>query len=164
VDHCYVQMATGTSGCVLVAEFLRRFLQRVLPKGFPRTRYFGWLANRRPHELLPLCRTLLAVASPPAVSKQTETAVWRCPNCGSRMRVAQRLTAKQIQREQSRRVQIVDSSKRDTLSGANSARVGARRIRVPCRQKPTFQTFGERPLHMRLLRTDATSPLRSNQS
>jgi predicted Zn-ribbon and HTH transcriptional regulator len=28
-------------------EFLRRFLQHVLPKGFPRIRYFGWLANRR---------------------------------------------------------------------------------------------------------------------
>src|SRR5262249_47725106 len=28
-------------------EFLRRFLQHVLPKGFPRIRYFGWLANRK---------------------------------------------------------------------------------------------------------------------
>jgi hypothetical protein len=91
-------------------EFLRRFLQHVLPKGLPRIRYFGWLANRRRHELLPLCRTLLAVASPPAVSSQTETAVWRCPACGSPMRVAERLTAKQIQREQSHRVQILDSS------------------------------------------------------
>ena len=25
-------------------EFLRRFLQHVLPRGFPRVRYFGWLA------------------------------------------------------------------------------------------------------------------------
>jgi hypothetical protein len=25
-------------------EFLRRFLQHVLPKGFPRIRHFGWLA------------------------------------------------------------------------------------------------------------------------
>ena len=36
-------------------EFLRRFLQHVLPKGFPRIRYFGWLANRRRGNLLPLC-------------------------------------------------------------------------------------------------------------
>jgi hypothetical protein len=28
-------------------EFLRRFLQHVLPRGFPRIRYFGFLANRR---------------------------------------------------------------------------------------------------------------------
>jgi hypothetical protein len=27
-------------------EFLRRFLQHVLPRGFPRIRYFGWLATR----------------------------------------------------------------------------------------------------------------------
>ena len=27
-------------------EFLRRFLQHVLPKGLPRIRYFGWFANR----------------------------------------------------------------------------------------------------------------------
>ncbi len=35
-------------------EFLRRFLQHVLPKGFPRIRYFGWLANRARKQLLPL--------------------------------------------------------------------------------------------------------------
>jgi hypothetical protein len=34
-------------------EFLRRFLQHVLPKGFPRIRYFGWLANRCRGRLLP---------------------------------------------------------------------------------------------------------------
>jgi hypothetical protein len=38
-------------------EFLRRFLQHVLPKGFPCIRYFGFLANRRRGELLSLCRT-----------------------------------------------------------------------------------------------------------
>ena len=27
-------------------EFLRRFVQHVLPRGFPRIRYFGWLSNR----------------------------------------------------------------------------------------------------------------------
>jgi hypothetical protein len=91
-------------------EFLRRFLQHVLPKSLPRIRYFGWLANRRRHELLPLCRTLLAVAPPSAVSNHAETTGWRCPACGSPMRVAERLTASQILREQSRRVPIFDSS------------------------------------------------------
>lgn len=33
-------------------EFLRRFLQHILPRGFPRIRYFGWLANRRRGTLL----------------------------------------------------------------------------------------------------------------
>ena len=37
-------------------EFLRRFVQHVLPRGFPRIRYFGWLSNRRRTRILPLCR------------------------------------------------------------------------------------------------------------
>jgi hypothetical protein len=91
-------------------EFLRRFLRHVLPKGLPRIRYFGWLANRRRREFLPLCRRLLTVALPPAAAPASEDAVWRCPACGGAMRVAERLTAKQILREQSRPVCIPDSS------------------------------------------------------
>ena len=91
-------------------EFLRRFLQHVLPKGLPRIRYFGWLANRRRRELLPLCRTLLAAAPSPAAADASETAVWKCPACGGAMHVAERLTAKQILREQSRPVCTLDSS------------------------------------------------------
>jgi hypothetical protein len=91
-------------------EFLRRFLQHVLPKGLPRIRYFGWLANRRRRELLPLCRTLLAVAPLPAAAPASENAGWQCPACGGAMRVVERLSAKQILREQSHRVCILDSS------------------------------------------------------
>ena len=91
-------------------QFLRRFLQHVLPKGLPRIRYFGWLANRRRRELLPLCRALLAAETPPAVPNHSESALWRCPACGSAMRVAERLTAKQVLREQSHRVCILDTS------------------------------------------------------
>ena len=36
-------------------EFLRRFLLHILPKGFVRIRNFGFLANRKRAELLPLC-------------------------------------------------------------------------------------------------------------
>jgi len=91
-------------------EFLRRFLQHVLPKGLPRIRYFGWLANRRRRELMPLCRTLLAVATLPAAAPASENAVWQCPACGGAMRVVERLSAKQILPEQSHRVCILDSS------------------------------------------------------
>jgi hypothetical protein len=91
-------------------EFLRRFLQHVLPKGLPRIRYFGWLANRRRRELLPLCRTLLAAAHPPTPTDAGEPAVWKCPACGGAMQVAERLTSTQIMREQSRRVCALDSS------------------------------------------------------
>ena len=96
---------------VAASEFLRRFLQHVLPKGFPRIRYFGWLANRRRREMLPLCRTLLSAMPPPAVSSaSTDTVDWQCPACGGTMRVIQRLTASEILREQSRRVCLIDSS------------------------------------------------------
>jgi hypothetical protein len=42
-----------------VEEFLRRFLLHLLPRGFMRIRNFGFLANRRRAELLPLCLRLL---------------------------------------------------------------------------------------------------------
>src|SRR5262249_25979143 len=62
--------------------FLRRFLEHVLPRGFPRIRYFGFLANRRRGACLPLCRTLLAAEPPADVTHNfTESAVWHCPCC-----------------------------------------------------------------------------------
>jgi len=91
-------------------EFLRRFLQHVLPKGLPRIRYFGWFANRRRQELLPLCRRLLEVAPRPTEANLVATAVWHCPVCGSPMRLLELLTAAQIQQEQKHRVSILDSS------------------------------------------------------
>lgn len=42
------------------AEFIRRFLLHVLPKGFVRIRSFGFLANRCRKQKLALCRRLLA--------------------------------------------------------------------------------------------------------
>jgi hypothetical protein len=41
-------------------EFIRRFLLHVLPEGFQRIRYYGFLANRREQKLAP-CRQLLAM-------------------------------------------------------------------------------------------------------
>lgn len=46
------------------SEFIRRFLMHVLPKGFMRIRYFGYLANRQRQEKLSQCRQLLASAVP----------------------------------------------------------------------------------------------------
>lgn len=40
-------------------EFLRRFLMHTLPRGFPRIRYYGFLANRCRQEKLKRCRQLL---------------------------------------------------------------------------------------------------------
>jgi hypothetical protein len=97
-------------------EFLRRFLHHVLPKGFPRIRYFGFLANRRRGELLPVCRTLLCRSLPdqePAAAhpaSSSEHAAWRCPRCEGPMHVLERLTAQRISYEESRQVYVVDSS------------------------------------------------------
>jgi hypothetical protein len=88
-------------------EFLRRFLQHVLPKGFPRIRYFGFLAQRSRGALLPLCRTLLAVEPPPAPTMSAAPSIpWLCPCCQGPMRVIERLTAQQLREE----VQRLDSS------------------------------------------------------
>ena len=92
-------------------EFLRRFVQHVLPKGFPRIRYFGWLANRRRSQLLPLCRVLLAHRAQETPSAPSgEPAVWQCPYCQGPMRVVERLTALQILQAESKEVGVHDSS------------------------------------------------------
>src|ERR1700757_1057008 len=52
-------------------EFLRRFLLHVLPRGFVRIRFFGFMANRWRATLLPLCQRLLAdqpLPHPPAAT------------------------------------------------------------------------------------------------
>jgi hypothetical protein len=42
-------------------EFIRRFLLHVLPEGFQRIRYYGFLANRDRRKKLALCRQLLGM-------------------------------------------------------------------------------------------------------
>jgi hypothetical protein len=93
-------------------EFLRRFLQHILPRGFPRIRYFGLLANRRRGKLLPLCRGLLAAARPvPLPTKPPEaTVLGLCPHCQGPMRTVEWLSADQLHRERDRRVEVLDSS------------------------------------------------------
>jgi Putative transposase len=50
-------------------EFIRRFLLHVLPDGFQRIRYFGFLANRYRAEKLALCRQFLQMTPPAATPK-----------------------------------------------------------------------------------------------
>ena len=90
--------------------FLRRFLEHVLPRGFPRIRYFGFLANRRRGVLLPLCRTLLAAAPPPDIEHAEQPAVRQCPRCHAPMRILEFLTARQVRAEEARQVAVLDSS------------------------------------------------------
>jgi hypothetical protein len=84
-----------------VEEFLRRFLLHLLPRGFLRIRNFGFLANRRRAEFLPLCFRLLQPSDPPAAGAASPTtlptqSLWNCPLCGGTMRVVERLYAAQL--------------------------------------------------------------------
>jgi hypothetical protein len=95
-------------------EFLRRFLLHVLPRGFVRIRFCGFLAHRRRRTLLPLCGQLLNAAPLPVVQSTTTSlppdGSWRCPLCGGAMVVMEKLTAQQIQRRSIGRESLCDSS------------------------------------------------------
>jgi hypothetical protein len=74
-------------------EFIRRFLLHVLPSGFQRIRYFGFLGNRYRAAKLAKCRQLLGMpALEPSVSESPEDyrdlyekltghSLWECPVC-----------------------------------------------------------------------------------
>ena len=83
-----------------VEEFLRRFLLHLLPRGFMRIRNFGFLANRRRAELLPLCLRLLQPSAQPVAAATSSAlpihSLWQCPLCGGTMQVVERLSAAQL--------------------------------------------------------------------
>jgi hypothetical protein len=65
-------------------EFLRRWSQHVLPRGFVAARHYGLLANRGRQEKLALCRQLLWPLVYVAVGvTAAERAAEQCPRCGS---------------------------------------------------------------------------------
>jgi len=81
------------------SEFLRRFVQHVLPRGFVRIRHFGFLANAHRTELLVIARELIGESPesrPSTASVPGEVRVWRCPLCGAAMRMGPNLTAFQL--------------------------------------------------------------------
>jgi hypothetical protein len=53
-------------------EFIRRFLLHLLPNGFHRIRYYGFLGNRYRQEKLERCRQLLGMASVDQTTPATE--------------------------------------------------------------------------------------------
>lgn len=83
---------------VSAEEFMRRFLQHVLPERFVKVRYYGLLAagNRR---LLERARRLLMTRAKQRYWKQSpslaaDRETMRCPNCGSEMIPGAALKAK----------------------------------------------------------------------
>jgi hypothetical protein len=91
-------------------EFLRRFLLHVLPKGFIRIRFFGYLAPRRRRALLPLCRELLGDHPRPRLPPSAPATLWCCPQCGGPMRVIEKLSAGQLVLQLASRRSFNDSS------------------------------------------------------
>jgi hypothetical protein len=97
----YAHGSASRTMTVRADEFLRRFMLHVLPKGFVRIRFFGFLANRRRARDLPRCRRALTAPSRQtcttvAVEKGTPSTTWPCPRCGGTMIVIERLAARQV--------------------------------------------------------------------
>jgi hypothetical protein len=76
-------------------EFLRRFAQQILPRGFARIRQSGFLANTCRTARVALARTLLTAPITPAPTTAgargqrqltlPTRATWTCPHCGAAM-------------------------------------------------------------------------------
>lgn len=76
-------------------EFIRRFLLHVLPDGFQRIRYYGFLGNRYRQQKLKQCRRLLSMAVPAGQTNAVPTekdyrdryeeitgrSLYQCPQC-----------------------------------------------------------------------------------
>jgi Putative transposase len=74
-------------------EFIRRFLLHVLPDGFQRIRYYGFLGNRYRRDKLEQCRRLLSMAPPADATNTSEkdyrdryeeltgNSLHQCPQC-----------------------------------------------------------------------------------
>jgi hypothetical protein len=93
VTFRYTDSQTGeTRHCTLTAEeFIRRFLQHVLPKGFVKVRYYGFFSHGNRHKLNQV-RQLLDKLDPaePAdlqlANPISQDRAVRCPKCGKAMR------------------------------------------------------------------------------
>jgi Putative transposase len=86
-------------------EFLRRFVQHILPRGFVRIRQSGFLANTCRGARVTLARSALAAPSPsppatgttePTTADTSAPATWACPRCGAAMIVGPILSALQL--------------------------------------------------------------------
>jgi hypothetical protein len=97
----YKDSDTGETGhrSVTAQEFIRRFLQHVLPKGFVKVRYYGFFSHGNRH-LLQTIRQLLAGSSttkpadPQLTNPASQDQALRCPQCGQAMRLVQTLQPK----------------------------------------------------------------------
>jgi predicted RNA-binding Zn-ribbon protein involved in translation (DUF1610 family) len=82
-------------------EFLRRFVQHILPRGFVRIRQSGFLAHACRTARVALARTLLSRARTSAATRSTPIdapthTTWTCPRCGAAMILGPILSALQL--------------------------------------------------------------------
>ena len=99
-------------------EFIRRFLLHVLPEGFQRIRYYGFLGNRYREQKLACCRKLLGMPSPEPAALEaandyherheqlTGSSLWECPVCHQ----GRMLVIEILPRNQHRQIAITDTS------------------------------------------------------
>jgi hypothetical protein len=77
-----------TTMTLTTGEFIRRFLQHVLPKGFHRIRHYGLLASGAREANLARARELLTASLPEQTNEEPATSdalATPCPCCGGRM-------------------------------------------------------------------------------
>jgi Putative transposase/Transposase zinc-binding domain len=91
VTFCYKDYADAHRHKTMTLEadeFLRRFVQHVLPRSFVKIRHYGLLANRQREVRLAACRRLLLVTNVTAAMPSTDAAPIEpaqprcCPQCG----------------------------------------------------------------------------------
>jgi len=87
--------ARYTTMTLATAEFIRRFLIHVLPKGFHRIRHYGLLAGTAKAEMVEKAREVLAVPAtePDAEDNVTTAQAQQCPCCGGRMHIIETFEA-----------------------------------------------------------------------
>jgi hypothetical protein len=98
VTFRYTTSDTGkTQYCTVTAEeFIRRFLQHVLPKGFIKVRYYGFFSSGNRHRLHQVRRLLGGSVSVHAADNGQHDVSptdqnLRCPKCGKEMQLMQKL-------------------------------------------------------------------------
>jgi hypothetical protein len=86
----YANAAQHKTMTLAAEEFLRRFVQHVLPRGFVKMRHYGLLANRHRQQRLEVCRRLLLLTTVANLVDARAGEVIEppqepcCPKCGGR--------------------------------------------------------------------------------
>ena len=65
-------------------EFIRRFLQHTLPKGFQKIRYYGFLTTKNKSQLKKII-SLLNLQIPNIYKTKEKPFTFYCPDCGNKM-------------------------------------------------------------------------------